>query len=335
MASERKRLEELLKELDATTAAAFLEFVRNVRSPAMIREVERLLGVNQIDEAINLIDSHVRKFASVIPRNQTRVGISTVEAAESSIRRIQPRIAISFDPAHPRAAAAMQQQSLDVITRIGGEQKTAIRSALTEAFQEGANPRQAARVYRDSIGLTEKQLQHVKNYRSALQGAQNGVSDILNRGLRDKSFDGAVKRAFESGERLSDAEIDRMVAAYEQRYIKYRSEVIARTESAKSVNAANHEATQQVMEAAGFEDDYIERTWQYTHDSRTRDSHRNLQKGVVIGQNTPFITGLGNSALYPLAGTLPKEDLIQCRCTVTVRYRTREEVEAARGNETL
>lgn len=330
MTVEEDRLRKLMEYLDRATAEAFLAYVATMKSPTMLREIERLLSANQVEDAIDLANSHIRRFASVIPRNYTRVANEAVEAAVDPVRRIQPRIAVSFDPAHPRAAAAMRSQSLDLISRIGDEQRNSIRNALTEAFSSGAGPKQAARAYQSAIGLTENQRQAVKRYRGALERAQQGTSDILNRGLRDKRFDAAVKRAFETGEALSQADIDRMVAAYERKYVQYRAEVIARTESAKSLNAANHEATEQVIEAAGFEDDYVERTWRFTHDSRTRDSHRNLRVGVVTGQNTRFVTGLGNSALYPLDPSLPAEDIILCRCVVTIRYKTRAEVEAAR-----
>lgn len=315
-----------MKRLDAATAEAFLIYVATVRSPAFIREVERLIRVNQIEEAINLIDSHVRRFASVIPRNYTRVGLSTVESLEPTIRRLRPRIAISFDPAHPRAAAQAQRQLLDLISRIGNEQKTAIRTALTEAFNDGAGPRQAARAFRDSIGLTDSQRRAVQRYRELLE---RGSVAALERGLADGRFSprlDTLAARKEYLDALTPDDIDRMVASYERRYIKYRSEVIARTETTQTLNAANEEAFTQVIDQAGIGDEFIERTWQYTHDSRTRDSHRNLRTGVVRGMSTPFVTGLGNAALYPCDPSLPAEDRIQCRCTVTHRILRAEEV---------
>lgn len=320
--TELERLEKLMKRLDRATAEAFLAYVATMKSPAMIREVERLITSGLIDDAINLVDSHIRKFAAVVPRNYTIVGESTVAAAEGTIRRIAPRIAISFDPAHPRAVAGMQRQSLDLINRIGNEQKAAIRSALTNAFQEGAGPRQAAIAFRDSIGLTEKQLQHVRNFRTVLENLQITEHEALSRGLRDRRFDGRIERAIASGEPLSKAEIDRMVAAYERKYIKYRTEVIARTESTRTLNSANREANLQVIDATGFTDEQVERTWNSTSDSRTRDSHRNMQVRVVTGIDTPYITGLGNRALHPLDNSLPAEDCIQCRCVETIRFKT-------------
>lgn len=324
--AEQRRLEELMKRLDRATAEAFLAYVSVMKSPAMIREVERLIRANQINEAISLIDTHLTRFASVIPRNYTQVANSTVDALEPTIRRLRPRIAISFDPANPRAAAQMQRQSLGLISRIGDEQRTSIRNALTEALNDGAGPRQAARAYRSAIGLTDDQRLAVNRYRSLLE--QGSVS-ALDRGLADRRFAPrsdtlAARRDYV--ESLTPSDIDRMVDAYERKYIKYRSEVIARTETTQTTNAANEEAFAQVTDQAGIGDEFVERTWQYTRDARTRDSHRNLTVGVVRGLNTPFVTGLGNRAMHPGDPSLPAADLIQCRCVSVHRILRAEEV---------
>lgn len=310
MPNEQKRLEELMKYLDRATAEAFLAYVSTMKSDAMIREVERLLRLDQITEAISLIESHLRKFATVIPANYTRVANSTI----TSLEGIRPRIAITFNPAHPRAASDMSRQSLRLISDISNSQRESIRNALTEAFQEGAGPRQAARAYRDAIGLTETQRQAVNRYRALLE---MGNSEALRRRLADKRF---------NLNDLDPSKIDRMVDAYTRNYVKYRSEVIARTETTETLNAANEEAFAQTMEQADIGDDYIERTWQFTHDGRTRDSHRNMTTRVVRGLQTPFVTGLGNRALRPGSPELPAEDKIQCRCTVTHRILRAEEV---------
>ena len=325
--TEQQRLEELMKRLDRATAEAFLVYVAAIKSPAMIREVERLIAGNRIDDAIRIIDSHLSRFASVIPRNYTRVGESTVTSLEDTVRRLRPRIAISFDPAHPRAAAQMQRQALDLISRIGDDQRTSIRNALVEAFNEGAGPRQAARAYRSAIGLTDSQREAVKRYRSLLE---RGSVAALERGLADRRYSPgsdtlAARRDYM--ESLTPADIDRMVEAYERKYVKYRSEVIARTETTETVNAANEEAFAQTMEQAAIGDEYIERTWQYTHDPRTRDSHKTMRTRVVRGMNTRFVTGLGNSALRPGDPALPAEDKIQCRCVCVHRILRAEEVQ--------
>lgn len=317
-----------MKRLDRETAKAFLAYVATMKSVAMIREIERLIAANQVEEAIRIVDSHIRKFASVIPRNYSFVGNDTVASLEPTIRRLRPRIAISFDPAHPRAAAQMERQTLDLISRITDDQRTSVRNALTRAFQDGAGPRQAARAYRDAVGLTAKQHEAVRSYRALLEV---GSVDALDRGLADRRYaprSESLDARRDYVESLTSAEIDRMVEAYERKYIRYRAETIARTETTRTVNSANHEAFVQVMGESDIDDTRIERTWQFAHDARTRDSHRNLQTRVVIGLNTPFVTGLGNQAIVPGDESLPAEDVINCRCTVSHRILTLDEIGA-------
>jgi hypothetical protein len=327
--TERQRLEELMRKLDAATAEAFLAYVASVRNPAFVREIERLIRVNQIEAAVRLIDTHLMRFASVIPRNYTRVGESTVTSLEPAIRRLRPRIAISFDPANQRASAQMQRQTLELVTRIGDDQRTSIRNALTEAFNDGAGPRQAARAFRDSVGLTETQRQAVNNYREMLE---RGSVAALDAGLADRRYSPlgtslADRKAYV--EALTPDDIDRMTDAYRRKYVKYRSEVIARTETTRTLSESNDEAFRQTMEQAEIGDDFIERTWQFTHDGRTRSSHRNMQVPVVRGLNTQFVTGLGNRARYPGDPNLPADDVIQCRCVATNRILRADEVTSA------
>lgn len=323
--TEHERLEELMKRLDRATAEAFAVYISTMRSDETIREVERLLRLNRINEAIDLVDSHIRKFASVIPRNYALVGNSTAASIEPTIR---PRIAISFDPAHPRAAAQMRQQSLELIREIGTSQRESIRNALTESFAAGDGPRQSARAYRDAVGLTEKQRQAVKNYRTLLE---TGNTEAFSRGLRDARFgpkdtSAAARSAYL--DTLDQSQIDRMVEAYERKYLNYRAETIAQTETTRTLNEANEEAFAQTMEQAGLNDDWIERTWVSTKDKRTRDTHAQMIRRVVIGTQTPFITGGGFQMIRPGAEGAPASEVIRCRCTVIHRIRTAEEVAA-------
>lgn len=326
MEGEQKRLEEIMKRLDRSTAEAFLAYVATMKSAPMIREVERLIRLNQVNEAVRLIDSHLVKFSSVIPQNYTRVAQSTVTSLEPTIRRIRPRIAISFDPANPRAAAQMQRQSLDLISRIGDDQRQSIRNALTESLNDGAGPRQAARAYRNAIGLTDDQRLAVKRYREMLE---RGSVSALDAGLADKRYSPvgntlADRKAYV--EALTPDDIARMTEAYERKYVKYRAELIARTETTRTVNEANEEAFAQTLEQTGIDDNWVERTWNSTRDARTRDSHKNMQVRVVRGMNTSFVTGAGNRAVYPADPQLPASDSIQCRCVVTHRILRAEEV---------
>jgi uncharacterized protein with gpF-like domain len=177
--------------------------------------------------------------------------------------------------------------------------------------------RAIARSVREQIGLTPRQAQWVENYRAELE---RGSRRALGRELRDRRFDPSVRRAIERGEALDDARINRMVDRYRERFTRYRSEVIARTEALRSVHEGTNEMYQQAIEEGALRADQIVRTWNATQDERTRDSHSTMH-GQEVGPDEAFETPTGQLLMYPGDPTAPPSETVQCRCVVTTRLR--------------
>lgn len=142
----------------------------------------------------------------------------------------------------------------------------------------------------------------------------------LERKLRDRRFDGTVRRAVREGQRLSPAQIDRMVDRYRDRYIKYRSEVIARTEAIRAVQGGQQALLESYVADGRIARQQIRRFWHYSHDGRTRSSHRAIpgmnQEGV--GMEEAFKTPLG-PLKFPGDPNGRAENTINCRCTAFPR----------------
>ena len=153
---------------------------------------------------------------------------------------------VDFDAINDRAVRLMRENKLRLVREFLDSQRAATQHALVEGVTEGLNPIAQARAFRDSIGLTSRQEAAVGNYRRLLQ---TGDRDALVRALRDRRYDPTVRRAIASDRPLTTSQIDRMVARYRERYIKYRSEVIARTESLKIVHQGNDEMYHQAVES--------------------------------------------------------------------------------------
>ena len=137
-------------------------------------------------------------------------------------------VSVGFDRVNQRAVDYMQGERLRILEGITRTQREATRTAMVQGIREGVNPVEQARRFRDSIGLTEYQQGAVKKYRLALERANEGSNEALRRSLRDRRFDRSIERASGGGRPLGRAEIDRMVTRYRERYVKYRSQVIAR-----------------------------------------------------------------------------------------------------------
>lgn len=88
----------------------------------------------------------------------------------------------------------------------------------------------------------------------------------------------------------------------------YRAERIARTE----VITASNLGTMQGAESSGLS---LKKVWIATADSRTRDTHRELD-GTKVGLNEMFLVAGNAPASYPGDPELPASERINCRCTV-------------------
>lgn len=291
---------------------AFMEFVNDVKSPAVIARVQKMIQDGDVEGALNLADSYVIRFANSLSGVFTAAGIAAAKELEKKLAGA--KLAISFDPTHGRAAALMRANQLGLVKDFTEAQRSVTRSALTDALAAGQGPRAAARVFSDTIGLTDTQYAAVNTYRDLLLA---NSSDALDRVLRDRRSDGAVNDALQSGDPLSSDQVDRMVGAYEGNMIDLRAETIARTETHRILNQARQEALQQSLDQAGIDAGNVTRTWVATDDDRTRDTHAEMD-GQQVGMDEPFESPSGEQLMYPGDPDASPEETINCRCVVTV-----------------
>lgn len=171
----------------------------------------------------------------------------------------------AFSLSAPFTAAYIQEYTARHIREIAQNTAAAIAQTINRNESRSINPITTAREVRQNIGLTARQEQAVANYRLALE---NGSKDALQRQLRDARFDSTVARAIADDKPLSKEQIDKMVTRYRERYIKYRSEVIARTEQLIAVSVGQRQSMLQ-----GNVSPRLRRDWVYTHDGRERHWH--------------------------------------------------------------
>jgi hypothetical protein len=112
---------------------------------------------------------------------------------------------------------------------IDSEARNLIRQTVQQAFLEGGHPYQTARLIRGSIGLNAQQTAALQRFGEGL--TQQGISG------------GAWEKA---------------VARQEARYLKYRAEMIARTETHRAVQQGQLEAWREGADSGLYE---RERTW--------------------------------------------------------------------------
>ena len=298
-----------------------------IKNNAVIKDLAERIDVGDIEGvliALGITEAAFGPIEQVIQASYRKGG----DTGAKQVGRIpdpggQVSFMFSFNARNPRAEQWLRQVSSDLITEITQDQKEMVRQRLTAGLSQGVNPRQSAldlvgrlnRVTRRReggfIGMTSRQAEWVSNARAELQELS---PNYLTRKLRDKRFDRSVRRAIETGKPLNKGAIDNMVSALQSRTVKYRGDVIARTESINALRAGQHESLRQATEAGDVLEEDVTREWDATGDLVTRPTHAGVD-GQKRKGNAPFTVG-GYQLRYPGDSSLgaPGEETISCRC---------------------
>lgn len=306
------RLERLLSGARQSFRDSFLETVRFIRNERTLAELEDLLSAGRFDEALASAAAAAERLSA------TWAGVF-VDSGKDTGRFVSRSFGVlaDFDQVNERAVRVLRQNQFRLINGFTRTQREATRNALAEGTARGINPRAQARLFRDTVGLTPKQVQSVNNFRRLLE---SGSRQSLNRALRDRRFDPTIRAALRGDKVLTSAQIDRMVGRYRERFVQFRAETIARTEALSAVHAGSKEMYDQAFDNGTVNPADVVRTW-LTAGSGVRDSHVDME-GQERGAQEAFLSGQGNLLQFPGDPSAPVEDIAQCRCVVTTRIRT-------------
>jgi hypothetical protein len=229
-------------------------------------------------------------------------------------------ISVRFNVTNPRTASFLNDYKFNKIREISLDVQETIRQIAADGILSGSNPIETARNIRSSIGLTESQERAVRNYRRSLEQLD---TDALVRRLRDKRYDPTVARAIKEGKKLTQERIDAMVQRYREKYLKYRAEVIAKTESIRAIQAGQQLIWQQMVDEGDVSEKKIRRKWITSGDLKVRNSHFQIplinKDGVAL--NEPFKSPLGD-IMFPGDPSARAANTINCRCTIVTRLET-------------
>lgn len=312
-----RRLNDLLDQQEVRIATIFRTVVESLKGEIDLDELADLIERGRLNEAIDRLQYIAEQLGSASNVAFVTSGQSTATfLANAGVGRVV------FNQVNELAVEAMQANRLEMIREFTAEQRRATSFALIGGIEGGLNPRQQARNFRDSVGLTENQWGHVANYRSALERVgtdESAQMDALNRALRDKRGDSQVRRAVREKRPLDAEKIDWLVERYTARYVKFRAEVIGRTEALRAVHQGNHEMYRQAIADGTIDADQIEQKWVTRLDTRERKTHR-LLNDQKRRWGQVWITRNG-SLRYPGDPEAPAVETIQCRCALATRIR--------------
>lgn len=304
---------------------AFTEAISDIKNSTKLSQLEALISSNDIDGAIRLLGLEPASFEGLEEQiyQAYRAGGLTGAAQVGSIPSSIGTLSMNFNISAPAAVEWVRNQSSKMITEMVEGQQQLVRDVIATNLDKGINPRQSAldligRV-NDSgkrtggnIGLTTQQAGWVSKAREELEGLDK---NYLSRDLRDKRFDSLVQKAIADGKPLTKAQIDNAITQMQNKTLKYRGDVIARTESINALRAGQHESLMQAADKGDGSRDDIKRYWDASADDRTRFDHLIMEEQERVG-DAPFTFPDGTQARFPGDDSLgaPAKQIIQCRC---------------------
>lgn len=316
LAEQRDEIERLLSQFDSKLATAFAEGVRVVSDSVSLTAIADQIRAGNYAQAVALFNDALVQagfvtFASTLTAAMMAGGNYGQTIAQAN------RVVFGFNIAESNTARFLENYLAERIKQISFEMRQTVSSVIYREVSAGTNPIDTARKIREGLGLTASQERTVQNYRRYLE---EGDSRALELRLRDKRFDPTVARLIRDGKALKPQDIDKIVNRYRQRFIKRRSENIARTESMTMINAGNQKYWEQIVKAGALEERQIRRDWKHSHDSKVRSAHLGIPALNKDGRGLtePFRSALG-LIRYPGDPQASAGNRINCRCYVFIR----------------
>ena len=280
----------------------------NVRRSESLANLEYIIETQGISGLLPILDTLPDELSA-----QLRPVIENAIAESGRVVvQVLPKAAVTapvvFSLVNPRVGAYINNYVGQMIREVSDETVKAVQIAVNQGVITGRNPRQIARDFRSSIGLTTRQEQTVQRLRAALEKGEAGYVNSL------ATVTDSAKNAVSAG-KLSESQIDKIVEQTRLRYVKQRTETIARTESLRATSVGQDLAIREGQITGAISNELLKR-WLYRHDTRTRDAH--ISAGETNGwipMNRPFSTPLG-PLMFPRDPNGSASNTINCRCRV-------------------
>jgi len=315
MPTTRKQIEELIARLEPTLRKAFQQALDDWRRNVDLDALADALKRGDIEAGIRAANIQPAALNGFLTARE-----AAFEAA-GTVELSSLRLNIIFNARHLRGEQQLSHYGAQFVQAVSDDTRAMLRTSLTDSLSRGQGAKAAARGIRGMIGLTDSQAGWAINLRRKLENDPKGLlSEFAADGykLRDKRLDGIVRRAVKAEKPIAAADIEKIVTAYQNRAIRWRSENIARTETLRAVQAGNFEAYQQAVESGKIAAQNVRKVWNSAHDKRVRDTHRELD-GESVGLNERFVSSSGARLRYPLDPAAPLSETAQCRCSLTYR----------------
>ena len=299
-------------KLEGKLRDAFLRAVKSLKDSVSLDALVEAIKTNDANQAMAILAIDT-KFVAALNGVGQDVGVQSFRSAlqsafaagaETAEKELPLSIGakLSFNLMNPETVSFLEQYTFPLIQQISANTREAIRDVIVDAFKTGGHPFDQARRIKTFIGLTSKQSKAVMNYEKALSNSDT-LSQALNRQLRDGRFDSSIQRAMRMNRGLSQDQIDRMTDRYRERFIQYRAQTIARTESLRASNKGQRALWKQAK-SQGLLDRNVQRRLIVSGDDATCEICSSMEDELV-GLDEPFSDGSMDPPIHT-----------DCRCSV-------------------
>lgn len=327
MPMQRKRVSprQIQAEIKKLSRAVLLAFLRSVDKRLQgitLTEVEALIDKQDaLFELLKFKESDLAEIFEEIRKAQQTGGKMQAEA-----------VGAGFSSTATKTAAWMVTKSSDFVTDINESVRNNLREILAVNNTLGIGIRQTALDIVGRVGLNGKRTGGIlgmnqpqaKAAASARANLESGEKDAmrayLGNELRDRRFDGIVKKAIAEGKKLPVNIIGQIITNYQNRLMRWRGEMIARTETMEAVHAGQAQAMAQQVDNGTLDGWRVVKIWMTTDDKRTRHDHW-LMDGKEVGEKDFFVLPDGSLMQYPGDSSHGARagQVINCRCTVAYK----------------
>lgn len=321
--------DELLQRYEPKLAAAFMASIREISSNVVLKIVVDALKIGDVTAAVRAIQMDPGAFHLLELALQEAFNAGGVDLVQGLPQLIDPdgmRVIFQFGARNLDAELALRTLSSTMVTAITEESREALRLALEAGLSDGRNPTETAldvvgRVNpvtgkREGgvIGLTTRQVETVEKARAGFRaGDKAAMKHYLTLKTRDKRFDRTVAKAIREGTTLPAEKQAEIIRNLNNKNLKRRGDLVARTETMQALGTSRDVAMQQQIDAGKVQEENISKEWHTAGDKDVRYSHRALNR-TTVKKSEPFITPRQNRLRYPGDPQAPLTETAMCRC---------------------
>lgn len=222
-----------------------------------------------------------------------------------------------FSITNEKTSSVINAGNEKIASELSKSSKKALINNIYHSLGRGLSPYAMVQEYKATVGLTEADELAVHNYRKYLESNNR---EALNRKLRDKTFDNAIRDSLDSKIVLPKKQIEEITSSYRERLKVYRTEVIANNESLRAASISQYEAISQAKNTGALDTTSMRRFWVTSADEKVRMNHRAIPSmnpnGVGIDES--FKTPQG-PLKYPRDPNGSLSNIMNCRCKVVYK----------------